>query len=123
VSNARVKDTRYEHDADLLISDIDGDDRADYCIIQDDGELQCWRNGGLSDHSSYWQDMGVVFNAVGKKGEDIQLIDINGDGRADWIVSTSTLSSPSWLLNSCSGPASKARLIFTPIYAALVQAK
>jgi hypothetical protein len=75
------------NDASIFASDIDGDGRADYCIIQDDGELHCWQNGDFLDHSSYWQDMGVVFNALGKKGNEIRLVDINGDGRADWVVS------------------------------------
>jgi hypothetical protein len=112
------------HETNLLISDIDGDGRADYCIIQDDGELHCWRNGGLTDHSEYWQDMGVVFNAIGKKGDEIRLVDINGDGRADWVVSMpNAVSVASWSLTRDSGSAIKAKQISTPIYAALDPAK
>ncbi|KAF2798617.1 carbohydrate esterase family 3 protein, partial [Melanomma pulvis-pyrius CBS 109.77] len=69
----------------VRIADIDGDGRADYCLINIDGDIRCWRNGGLGYYSEYWQDMGVVLPSQGKAGEKIRLIDINGDGRADWV--------------------------------------
>jgi hypothetical protein len=30
----------------VLLPDIDGDGRADYCTIADNGDIHCWRNGG-----------------------------------------------------------------------------
>lgn len=30
----------------VRIADIDGDGRADYCTIADNGDITCWRNGG-----------------------------------------------------------------------------
>lgn len=30
----------------VRLVDIDGDDRADYCTIADNGDIRCWRNGG-----------------------------------------------------------------------------
>ena len=34
--------------------DIDGDGRADYCLIAEQGNIRCSRNGGQGD-SYYWQ--------------------------------------------------------------------
>jgi hypothetical protein len=75
--------------ADFLCSDIDGDGRADYCLIGDDGFTRCWRNGGFSDGPAYWEYLGIVFTPKGKGDiRGTRFIDLNGDGRSDWIVSS-----------------------------------
>jgi len=28
------------------LPDIDGDGRADYCVVANNGDISCWRNGG-----------------------------------------------------------------------------
>lgn len=33
----------------ILLADIDGDGRTDYCTIADNGDIRCWRNGGLGE--------------------------------------------------------------------------
>jgi hypothetical protein len=71
----------------------------DYCLIGNDGVTRCWRNGGLGETAAYWQDFGVVFPPKGKGDiRGTRFIDINGDGRADWIVSTYTIRSQKWSL-------------------------
>lgn len=70
----------------VRIGDIDGDGRADYCLIGDDGYTNCWRNGGLTDKAAYWQDLGMVFAPKGKGDiRGTRYVDINGDFRADWV--------------------------------------
>ena len=49
-----------------LSADIDGDGRLDYCVIGNEGDLICWRNGGLN-HVDYWEDLGRVWTS-GDKG-------------------------------------------------------
>ncbi|KAK5637685.1 hypothetical protein RRF57_013400 [Xylaria bambusicola] len=79
--------------ARVRLGDIDGDGRLDYCVINDDGSLHCWRNGGiLSDSAAYWQDLGVVFK-TSQTLPDISMmrfVDINGDFRSDvlWVDET-----------------------------------
>ncbi|KAI0967672.1 carbohydrate esterase family 3 protein [Xylaria arbuscula] len=74
----------------VRLGDIDGDGRLDYCVINDDGSLHCWRNGGiLFDSAKYWQDMGIVFK-TSETLPDIAMmrfVDINGDFRSDilWV--------------------------------------
>ncbi|KAK5674489.1 Glucan endo-1,3-alpha-glucosidase agn1 [Elasticomyces elasticus] len=71
----------------VLIADIDGDGRADYCVTAANGDISCWRNGGTDqDKPTFWQETGVLFR--GKGMGDIsgtRFVDINGDGRSDWI--------------------------------------
>ncbi|KAI3398912.1 hypothetical protein diail_8235 [Diaporthe ilicicola] len=72
--------------ARVHLADVDGDGRFDYCAARDNGDIQCWRNGGRADTADLWQDMGVVF--TGKNMGDLNGIrfgDINGDGRGDWL--------------------------------------
>ncbi|KAF2825075.1 hypothetical protein CC86DRAFT_241827, partial [Ophiobolus disseminans] len=70
----------------VRLGDIDGDGRTDYCLIGDDGVTKCWRNGGLGESAAYWQDFGIVFTPKGKGDiRGTRFIDINGDGRSDWI--------------------------------------
>ncbi|PVH89001.1 carbohydrate esterase family 3 protein [Cadophora sp. DSE1049] len=72
----------------VFLGDIDGDGRVDYCVIHDNEDMQCFRNGGIGEMSGPWEDMGIVF--VGKGMGDFRgfrLVDLNGDGRSDllWI--------------------------------------
>ncbi|SPO00343.1 related to acetylxylan esterase [Cephalotrichum gorgonifer] len=73
----------------VRLGDIDGDGRLDYCLIGDDGNIRCWRNGGLGDLPAYWQDMSPgqpIFLAKGMGDiRGVRFVDINGDFRADWI--------------------------------------
>lgn len=32
--------------ARIHLADVDGDGRFDYCAARDNGDVQCWRNGG-----------------------------------------------------------------------------
>jgi hypothetical protein len=69
------------------ITDIDGDGRADYCLLYDGGDIHCWRNGGQGDTVAYWQGFtsansggDVVFTGKGKGNPfGVFLGDLNGE--------------------------------------------
>jgi hypothetical protein len=75
--------------ATIHIADIDGDGRADFCLVEADGVVRCSRNGGQGDNYT-WQGFsnkdglrGVVFD---KRQNPLSLYhfgDINGDYRSD----------------------------------------
>ncbi|KAH7417851.1 carbohydrate esterase family 3 protein [Cadophora sp. MPI-SDFR-AT-0126] len=79
---------------DVRIADIDGDGRADFCLLQTDGTVLCSRNGGQGD-SPQWQGFstpngvrGVVFNKNKASRSGIvfgELSDLNGDFRSDYM--------------------------------------
>jgi hypothetical protein len=60
-------------------------------LIADNGDIQCWRNGGQGDaptsaYSGYWQDLGTVFTGKGLGDiTGVRFVDINGDFRSDWL--------------------------------------
>lgn len=53
-----VKNSEAEQ-ARVRLGDIDGDGRADYGVIRDNGDIAFWRNGGVNDKPEYWQSLGV----------------------------------------------------------------
>lgn len=73
----------------VLLGDIDGDGRLDYCVRHDNGNIHCYRNGGLGNGAAYWQDIGsggpTFLNKNTGDARGLRFIDINGDGRSDWV--------------------------------------
>ncbi|KAF7589874.1 hypothetical protein BBP40_003586 [Aspergillus hancockii] len=75
----------------VRLGDIDGDGRIDYCLIHNNGDIRCWRNGGHKDaptkeYGGYWQDLGIVFTGTGMGDiTGVRFVDINGDFRSDWL--------------------------------------
>ncbi|KAK6063962.1 killer toxin subunits alpha beta [Seiridium cupressi] len=50
--------------ANVRLGDVDGDGRADYCVVQDNGNILCWRNGWTNDVPAYWQALGQRFTGA-----------------------------------------------------------
>jgi hypothetical protein len=77
----------------VRIADIDGDGRADFCIVTWDGPIKCSRNAGQGDAYS-WQGFstidgirGIVFDkGLPDAHWGFRLGDINGDNRADVLL-------------------------------------
>ncbi|KAL4860487.1 SGNH hydrolase-type esterase domain-containing protein [Aspergillus spectabilis] len=75
----------------VKLGDIDGDGRIDYCLIAENGDIRCWRNGGQREaptaaYGGYWQDLGTVFTGKGMGDiTGVRFVDINGDFRSDWL--------------------------------------
>ncbi|KAK4124814.1 carbohydrate esterase family 3 protein [Parathielavia appendiculata] len=56
--------------AQVRLADIDGDGRADYCTIADNGDITCWGNWGSGDLPVGWNPLGVVSTAKGMRNVD-----------------------------------------------------
>ena len=87
---------------DVHIGDIDGDGRADFCIMGDDRVLKCSRNAGQGDKHS-WQGFskvdglrGVVFDKGRGLSGNLRLGDINGDYRSDILLVGNNGSVETW---------------------------
>ncbi|OJJ35887.1 hypothetical protein ASPWEDRAFT_41117 [Aspergillus wentii DTO 134E9] len=96
----------------VRLGDIDGDGRVDYCLIHGNGDIRCWRNGGQGDapttkNNGYWQDLGIVFTGKGMGDiSGVQLIDINGDFRSDWLWMDDTGKVTTYINNRGTGKGS-----------------
>ncbi|KAK4210281.1 carbohydrate esterase [Rhypophila decipiens] len=79
----------------VRLGDMDGDGRLDYCCIDGQGDIYCWRNGGQGDtptaaDGGYWQSLvpGAPTFLAQHESEGVagvHLVDINGDHRSDWV--------------------------------------
>jgi lysophospholipase L1-like esterase len=78
-------------------ADLTGDGRADYVVVHDDGSMQAWLNGGAGCGGWCWLPQGTIANGVGAPGTQIRLADLNGDGRADYVVVNPDSSAQVWL--------------------------
>lgn len=67
----------------VAFADLDGDGKSDYLLQNSDGSINASYNGGPSRSGWIWTAAGTV--ATGQPGSGLLMVDINGDGRADYI--------------------------------------
>lgn len=52
-------------------------------MIGGDGNIRCWRNGGVGKMPSFWQDLGAGKPAFTAKGmgdvRGVRFVDVNGE--------------------------------------------
>lgn len=65
----------------VRFADLDGDSRADFLAVADDGSIRMWRNLGI----------------VGSKSNSFRLTDLTGDGKADLISVDAKGRAQAWL--------------------------
>ena len=74
----------------IRFGDLNGDGRADYLVVNEDGSVQAWLNGGLtisgSTSSINWMPQGTIAAGIGMPGSSIRFADLNGDGRDDYLA-------------------------------------
>ncbi|KAI1261901.1 carbohydrate esterase family 3 protein [Xylariaceae sp. FL1019] len=94
---------------DVRIADIDGDGRADFCLLAADGTIGCSRNGGTDDKPT-WQGFstptgirGKVFNEAQTDKAGIVLADLNGDFRSDYMYINDFGNVHTWVNNRGTG--------------------
>ncbi|MFI8103988.1 FG-GAP-like repeat-containing protein [Streptomyces sp. NPDC086023] len=67
----------------VRFADWDGDGRADYITIVDNGNVSVWLNRG----DNAWEGIGRVATGTTTDRSRVRLADWNGDGRADyWVI-------------------------------------
>ncbi|KAJ7650756.1 hypothetical protein FB45DRAFT_730871 [Roridomyces roridus] len=74
----------------VQFADLNGDGRAEYLWVHDDGSVDAWLNlGGPDDGPNAakvsWFPAGTVATGIGKDGAGVRFADLNGDGRADYL--------------------------------------
>ncbi|KAG4436760.1 hypothetical protein IFR05_007757 [Cadophora sp. M221] len=74
----------------VQFADINGDGRAEYLWVHDDGSVDCWLNGGGPDNGPNagkvtWFPQGRIAPSIGKDGRGVRFADLNGDGRAEYL--------------------------------------
>ncbi|KAI0095577.1 SGNH hydrolase-type esterase domain-containing protein [Nemania sp. FL0031] len=83
----------------VLFADLNGDGRDDYIYVDPaNGDVNAWINQLEKDGVWQWQNIGRIAGGVGATNETLQMVDINGDGRADFcLVDQTTGAVTAWL--------------------------
>lgn len=88
-----------------VLSILIGDGIDDYVQIDAQGRLTAYKNGGPSSTSNvpwvwYSEDNGnLIATGVGVPGSAIRLADLNGDGKADYVIVDPETGSITWYEN------------------------
>ncbi|KAK7955848.1 carbohydrate esterase family 3 protein [Apiospora aurea] len=71
----------------VRIADIDGDGRDDYIFLKPNGGTTIYRNvySPTNDGPKYRALPAADASGIGQSPEEIQFVDINGDGKADYV--------------------------------------
>ncbi|MER7047505.1 GDSL-type esterase/lipase family protein [Streptomyces jumonjinensis] len=67
--------------------DIDGDGRADYLVVDDNGAVRAYTNTAGANGTVKWTDQGYIASGSATwTGSQVRFADIGGDARADYLV-------------------------------------
>ncbi|MFC5718580.1 FG-GAP-like repeat-containing protein [Streptomyces gamaensis] len=86
----------------VRFADIDGDGKADYLVVEDDGSVRAWVNHGGDGHGG-WSDYGLIATGTGAPGAKVRFADVDGDGKADYLVLGANGSVRAWRNNGGDG--------------------
>lgn len=80
--------------AGVRFADLNGNGRADYLWVDDNGAVTAYANHDSPDPAYparvTWFPQGVIASGVGATREEVVFADIDGDGRADYLVVSRT---------------------------------
>ncbi|GGM94295.1 hypothetical protein GCM10011609_34720 [Lentzea pudingi] len=100
----------------VQFANFDGDGKADYIVVGDDGSLNVWLFDGGGVEGG-WRPLGKVAAGVGVPGNRVRLADVNSDGRVDYLAVGDNSSVRCWLNNGGDSP-DGAGWVYLPNFAA-----
>jgi lysophospholipase L1-like esterase len=69
----------------VRFADVDGDRKADYLVLADNGSMTAWINNNAASGGG-WVARGLVASGTGAPASEVQLANFNCDGRIDYLV-------------------------------------
>ncbi|MFJ8078234.1 FG-GAP repeat domain-containing protein [Streptomyces sp. NPDC096176] len=72
--------------------------RDDYLVVDAQGNVRAWQNNH-GQSGAAWINKGHIATGVGASGDQVELADINGDGRDDYLVVDDGGAVRAWLNN------------------------
>ncbi|WP_406193940.1 FG-GAP-like repeat-containing protein [Kitasatospora sp. NBC_01560] len=82
----------------VRFADFDGDGRTDYLVVEDSGAVKVWLNRGGDPAGAYgWYGIGQTATGVTTDRSRVRLADLDGDGKADYLMINPDGSVHAWL--------------------------
>lgn len=89
----------------VRLADINGDGKVEYLSVAlKDGAVTEWTNKGAEGTDAAqvsWEANGLIAAGVGAKGTSVYFADLNGDGRAEYLVVDPKTSAVTAYVNVC----------------------
>ena len=79
----------------VRFADMDGDGKADYMIVGPGGSIDYWQNRGGDNRGGWGPDLHIAYGVA--PNSEIQLVDFDGDGKADYVVVAADGSVQVWI--------------------------
>ncbi|KAL8735840.1 MAG: hypothetical protein Q9181_002669 [Wetmoreana brouardii] len=72
----------------IIFADMDGDGKDDFCIVDPkSGAITLYKNGGPQPNGDWgWIPTGQIATGIGGPGSAVRLADMDGDGKADYLL-------------------------------------
>ncbi|MFB7126485.1 FG-GAP-like repeat-containing protein [Kitasatospora sp. NPDC056273] len=86
----------------VRFADVNGDRRADYLVVEDDGSVKAWINNGGDGHGG-WRELGQIAAGVAPR-DNVRFADFDGDGRDDYLVLADDGAMRVWLNHGGDAP-------------------
>ncbi|MEU9289085.1 FG-GAP-like repeat-containing protein [Streptomyces sp. NPDC048275] len=80
----------------VRVADFDGDGRADYIVLGSTGAVTVYLNRGGDGHGG-WSVLGQVATGQTTDPTQVKFADIDGDGRSDYVLLSSSGAVSAWL--------------------------
>ncbi|WP_054564419.1 FG-GAP-like repeat-containing protein [Frankia sp. R43] len=80
---------------EVRFTDLDGDSRDDYLVVQAQGQVRAWLNT-FSESGAGWLVQGEIAGGVGASRADVEFADLTGGGSSDYLVVNSTGQVTAW---------------------------
>jgi len=83
--------------AGVMFADINGDGLADYLWVAENGDATAYKNGGAKAGGGWlWYPLGIIVTGLGGTRATTRFADIDGDGRAEYLIVGPTGSLNAW---------------------------
>jgi lysophospholipase L1-like esterase len=81
----------------IRIADVNGDNKADYLVVNADSSVRAWLAVGWGASEYVWWSQGVIATGVGSPSSQIRFADLNDDAKADYLDVAPNGSVKAWI--------------------------